>query len=124
MSWELLSPILIVGFALVFIGLERVFPYDPRQKLFRRGFFTDLVGYAFVQSYFLGLAISALIRFIDTETGLSRLGLVSRLAGARAARLLLRHPRLLHLLVPPPAAHSASSGARTRRITRGKTWIG
>lgn len=77
MSWELLSPILIVGFALVFIGLERVFPYDPRQKLFRRGFFTDLVGYAFVQSYFLGLAISALIRFIDTETGLSRLGLVS-----------------------------------------------
>lgn len=77
MSWEILSPAIIVGSALALIGLERLFPYDPRQKLIRPGFFTDLVGYGLIQSYFLGLAIAALIRFIDGQTGLSRLGLVS-----------------------------------------------
>jgi sterol desaturase/sphingolipid hydroxylase (fatty acid hydroxylase superfamily) len=77
MRWEVLSPILIVGSALVLIGLERVFPYDRRQKLLREGFFTDLIGYGLLQSYALGLIISALIRSIDESTGLSRLALVS-----------------------------------------------
>jgi sterol desaturase/sphingolipid hydroxylase (fatty acid hydroxylase superfamily) len=77
MSWEILSPILIVGSALVLIGLERVFPYDRRQKLFREGFFTDLIGYGLLQSYALGLIITALIRYVDESTGMSRLGLVS-----------------------------------------------
>jgi hypothetical protein len=43
MSWTLLSPAIIVGWAVLLMGLERVFPYRP-QKLFRLGFFTDLLG--------------------------------------------------------------------------------
>jgi sterol desaturase/sphingolipid hydroxylase (fatty acid hydroxylase superfamily) len=77
MRWEYLSPILIVGSAAVLIGLERLSPYDRRQKLFREGFFTDLIGYGLLQSYALGLLITGLIRYIDSSTGLSRLGLVS-----------------------------------------------
>jgi hypothetical protein len=41
--WEIASPIIIVGSALVFVLLERLFPYEPRQKLIREGFFTDLI---------------------------------------------------------------------------------
>jgi len=76
MSWTLLSPAIIVGWALVLIGLERVFPYRP-QRLFRTGFFTDLLGYGLLQSYLLGVAISGAIRFADQHTGWSKLGLVS-----------------------------------------------
>lgn len=77
MTWAILSPCLIVGGALVLIGLERLFPYDPRQRLLRQGFWTDLVGYGLVQSYLLGLCISAIITWLDRQTGLSRLALVS-----------------------------------------------
>jgi len=77
MSWAVLSPIIIVGSALLLIGLERLFPYDRRQRLLRPGFFTDLVGYGLVQSYLLGLLITALIQAIDRESGWSRLRLVS-----------------------------------------------
>lgn len=69
-------PIIIVS-ALVFIGLERLFPYDRGQKLFREGFWVDLLGYGVVQSYLLGLLIAKLIAFLDTTTGWSRFGLVS-----------------------------------------------
>jgi sterol desaturase/sphingolipid hydroxylase (fatty acid hydroxylase superfamily) len=77
MSWEILSPVIIVATAFGFIALEHVFPYDANQRLFRPGFWTDLIGYSLIQSYFLGLLISFLIRFIDAETGLSRLQVVS-----------------------------------------------
>jgi sterol desaturase/sphingolipid hydroxylase (fatty acid hydroxylase superfamily) len=76
MSWTLLSPCIIVAWAFVLIGLERIFPYHP-QKLFRTGFFTDLLGYGLLQSYVLGFAISGVIRFVDHQTGFSKLGLVS-----------------------------------------------
>ena len=76
MSWTLLSPSIIVAWALVLMLLERLFPYHP-QKLFRTGFFTDLLGYGLLQSYVLGFLISALIRAIDGHTGWSKLGLVS-----------------------------------------------
>jgi sterol desaturase/sphingolipid hydroxylase (fatty acid hydroxylase superfamily) len=76
-SWEVLSPILIVGSALLLIALERLFPYDRRQRLLRPGFFTDLIGYGLFQSYVLGLVISAVIRFVDQNTGWSRFALVS-----------------------------------------------
>lgn len=76
MSWTLLSPCIIVGWALVLMLLERRFPYTP-QKLFRVGFFTDLLGYGLLQSYLLGLLISALIGWVDASTGWSKLGLVS-----------------------------------------------
>lgn len=77
MNWAALSPFLIVGGALVLVGLERVFPYDRRQRLFRTGFWTDLIGYGFVQSYLLGLCITGLITWLDRTSGLSRLRLVS-----------------------------------------------
>ncbi len=76
MSWTIISPVVIVGVALLLLGLERLFPYAP-QKLFRTGFFTDLLGYGVLQSYLLGFTISGLIRFIDHHTGWSKLGLVS-----------------------------------------------
>jgi sterol desaturase/sphingolipid hydroxylase (fatty acid hydroxylase superfamily) len=76
LSWAILSPVIIVVWAVVLIGLERVFPYRP-QKLLRTGFFTDLLGYGLVQSYVLGWLIALLIGGVDRYTGWSKLGLVS-----------------------------------------------
>jgi sterol desaturase/sphingolipid hydroxylase (fatty acid hydroxylase superfamily) len=56
-SWRILSPIIIVAGALVLIALERRFPYRPGQRLLRAGLWTDLLLYAFAQSYVLGLLI-------------------------------------------------------------------
>ncbi len=56
--WRILSPALVVAGALVLIALERRFPYDRRQKFFRAGFWDDLIGYTFIQSYLLGLLIT------------------------------------------------------------------
>ena len=36
--WEILSPIIIVSWAIFIIVLERLFPYDKGQKLLREGF--------------------------------------------------------------------------------------
>jgi sterol desaturase/sphingolipid hydroxylase (fatty acid hydroxylase superfamily) len=77
MAIELLSPIVIAGAAILFIPLERLFPYDRGQKVFRDGFWTDLIWYTFVQSYVLALVISMIIRRIDSGTGFSRLHIVS-----------------------------------------------
>ncbi len=76
MSWTLISPAIIVAWAVILIGLERALPYR-RQKLFRPGFFTDLLGYGLLQSYVLGLLISGVIRAVDRHTGWSQVGLVS-----------------------------------------------
>lgn len=77
MSLAIWSPVIIVAWALILIVLERFFPYRP-QRLFRVGFFTDLIGYGLVQSYVLGLVISGIIGYVDGVTGWSKLGLVSR----------------------------------------------
>lgn len=77
MSWTLLSPVIIVASALALIALERAFPYEPKQRLLRTGFFTDLLAYGLLQSYVLGFLISAIIAFVDRRTGWSQLGLVS-----------------------------------------------
>jgi sterol desaturase/sphingolipid hydroxylase (fatty acid hydroxylase superfamily) len=77
MSWALLSPAIIVGSALVLVLLERRFPYDRGQSLFRDGFWTDLLPYTLVQSYVLAYAIGALISGLDRLTGASRHGLLS-----------------------------------------------
>lgn len=74
---QIISPIIIIGAGMAFAGLERLYPYNPGQKVFREGFWTDLIGYGIVQSYLLGLLISSIIYFIDHHTGLSRLQLVS-----------------------------------------------
>jgi sterol desaturase/sphingolipid hydroxylase (fatty acid hydroxylase superfamily) len=69
-------PILIVAAALLFILLERIFPYDKGQPFFREGFFSDVMLYAIAQSYVLSLVIGAFIDWVDSQTGLSRLRLV------------------------------------------------
>jgi len=73
----LLSLAIIVPAAVAFIILEHFFPYDRNQRLFRQGFWVDLLGYGVVQSYLLGLVIAQIIEWMDTSTGWSRLHLVS-----------------------------------------------
>jgi sterol desaturase/sphingolipid hydroxylase (fatty acid hydroxylase superfamily) len=77
MTWVLLSPVIIVGCALSFVVLEQVYPYDRGQRIFRKGFWIDLLGYGLVQSYLLGLLISTFVAWLDHTSGLSRLQLVS-----------------------------------------------
>jgi sterol desaturase/sphingolipid hydroxylase (fatty acid hydroxylase superfamily) len=77
-DWSILSPLIITLSAWLIIALERVFPYDRGQRLFRRGWFNDFFLYSLVQSYLLGLLIAQLITFVDHATGLSRLELVTR----------------------------------------------
>src|SRR5262245_12594234 len=76
-NWAHRSLFLIIASAQVFILLERLFPYDKGQRLFRKGWFTDFVMYTIVQSYLLGLVINGLIQWIDNTSGASRLHLVS-----------------------------------------------
>jgi sterol desaturase/sphingolipid hydroxylase (fatty acid hydroxylase superfamily) len=62
--------------AVLFIILERIFPYTKGQRILRDGFFDDLALYTIAQSYILGIIIfSFIIHFIDDSTGLSRLKL-------------------------------------------------
>jgi sterol desaturase/sphingolipid hydroxylase (fatty acid hydroxylase superfamily) len=77
MSWEILSPILIVASATIIIALERLFPYDRGQRLFRDGFWTDLLFYTLVQSFVLTLVINQLIETIKSLTGWSSPGLLN-----------------------------------------------
>ena len=73
---ERTSIIAIILSAFLFIVLERIFPYNKGQKIFREGFFDDLALYTIAQSYILGIIIfSFIIYYIDSTTGLSRLNL-------------------------------------------------
>jgi len=75
--WELVAPAATLAGAGVIVALERRFPYERGQRLLRDGFWTDALGYALVQSYVCALLIGALIRWLDTASGLSRLKLVA-----------------------------------------------
>src|SRR5687768_16456810 len=75
--WSIVSPVVIVGSALLFIALERVRPYDRGQKLFRAGFWTDLLLYTLLQSYVLAIVIGAATTWLDGASGASRLGVLS-----------------------------------------------
>ena len=76
--YEKISYTLIIGAAILLILLERIFPYNKGQKIFREGFFNDLALYTIAQSYILGIFIfTFIIRTIDNTTGLSRLHLFS-----------------------------------------------
>jgi len=79
MRLAVLSPILIVAAAVAFIGLERLMPYDRGQRVFRKGFWVDLIFYGLLQSYVLGIAIDRIVRFVDSVTRLSSLHVVSGL---------------------------------------------
>ena len=67
---------IIFGAAILFIILERIFPYTKGQRVLREGFIDDLALYTIAQSYILGIIVFGLIiRGIDDSTGLSRLNL-------------------------------------------------
>ncbi len=75
-NYEIISYLIIILSALLFIILERIYPYNRGQKVFREGFFDDLALYTIAQSYILGIFIfSYIINYIDDLTGLSRLNL-------------------------------------------------
>jgi sterol desaturase/sphingolipid hydroxylase (fatty acid hydroxylase superfamily) len=77
-EYELISYSIIIGSALLFIVLERIFPYNKGQKILRDGFFNDFALYTIAQSYILGIIIfTFIINYIDSYTGLSRLRLFS-----------------------------------------------
>jgi len=71
MSWTILSPIVVVISASVFIALERLYPYDDRQPFLRSGFLNDLALYAILQSYVLGYIIFGVVTWIDGRLHLS-----------------------------------------------------
>lgn len=75
-DWPLVSPIVIGLWGFLMVGLERLFPYDKRQKLFREGFVLDMFVYTFAQSYVLGLVIAEIIKLLDAA-GHGRLPVVS-----------------------------------------------
>ena len=73
---EYYTMLIIVAAAILFIILERLFPYTEGQKVLREGFFDDLALYTIAQSYILGILIFGyIIVFIDNSTQLSRLQL-------------------------------------------------
>ncbi len=70
------SFIIIFASAILFIILERIFPYTKGQRVLREGFFDDLALYTIAQSYVLGIIVFGfIIRGIDESTGFSRLNL-------------------------------------------------
>jgi sterol desaturase/sphingolipid hydroxylase (fatty acid hydroxylase superfamily) len=71
---ERVSILLIAAGSILFVILERMFPYNKGQEVFREGFFDDLALYTVAQSYVLGIIIfTYIIENIDRMTGLSRL---------------------------------------------------
>jgi len=77
-QYEKLSYFLIIGAAVFFIILERIFPCNKGQRILREGFFNDLALYAIAQSYILGIIIfTFIIGAIDNPTRISRLKIFS-----------------------------------------------
>jgi sterol desaturase/sphingolipid hydroxylase (fatty acid hydroxylase superfamily) len=70
MSIQLLSFIIIFTAAILMLALERLFPYTKGQKIFREGFFNDIIMYSIVQSYVLGLIIFGFLNWIKANTDL------------------------------------------------------
>lgn len=69
---------ILVFSAVVFIFLERIFPYSKGLPLFREGFWVDLVWYTFIQSYFLKILIfDFIIQPLDRHFHLSDLHIIS-----------------------------------------------
>lgn len=74
---NIVFPCFLVGSALLFIFLEKRYPYNRGERTFRQDFWLDLIGYGIIQSYVMGLVISYLIEFIDNSAGgISRLKLI------------------------------------------------
>lgn len=97
-TWRVLSPVAIVGAALILIALERRWPYARGQRLLRPGIGVDLVGYALIQSYLLGWVIARITGWLDGTTGLSRLRLVGDWpVAAQVAFFVVTHDLYIYL---------------------------
>ena len=69
---------LLIASVIVFIWLERKYPYTKGVPIFREGFWVDLIWYTFIQSYFLKIVIFQwIILPIDNHWHLSKLQLVT-----------------------------------------------
>lgn len=77
---QFICTVIIVLGAGVLILLERVFPYNPGQTLFRKGFWNDLGMYSIIQSYILAQIIFGFAYWLDGVTGFSAQGLLSGLS--------------------------------------------
>ena len=70
------SMVIIIAAAVMFVILERIFPYTKNQRILREGFFDDLALYTVAQSYILGIIVFGfIIKFVDNTSGLSRLNI-------------------------------------------------
>lgn len=76
MSLETWSLIIISSAAVIMVALERKYPYTKGQKIFREGFFNDIVLYSIVQSYFLGLIIFGFLDWVKFNTNLYQYSIV------------------------------------------------
>ena len=76
MSLQLLSLIIISAAAVLMIVLEKYYPYTKGQKIFREGFFNDIVMYSVFQSYVLGLIIFGFLNWIKFNTDLYQYSLI------------------------------------------------
>ena len=77
---EIISTSLIILAAIIFILLERIFPYSKGQKILREGFFDDFAMYTIAQNYILSIVIfSGIINFIDSSTGISRIKILANI---------------------------------------------
>ena len=76
MRIEYISLIIICSWAVILTILERIFPLEKGQKIFRKGFWMDFFWYTLVQSFLLGVLIAFIIRLIDSSTGISRLKII------------------------------------------------
>lgn len=66
--FQLWNTIAILTGAGVLIALERMFPYNEGQPLFRKGLFDDVFWYTGVQSYVLAIVITGIITYTDQAT--------------------------------------------------------
>lgn len=73
----IISLVVIVCVAILFIYLERRFPYNKDHHTLRQAFWSDLIYYGIIQNYVMGLIIAWFIVYLDKVLDASRLHLVS-----------------------------------------------
>ncbi|MFZ1320550.1 MAG: sterol desaturase family protein [Ignavibacteria bacterium] len=76
MSLQLWSMIIIAFAAVMMVIFEKLYPYTEGQKIFREGFFNDIILYSIVQSYLLGLIIFGFLIWIKDNTDLYKYSLI------------------------------------------------
>ncbi len=77
-SLELVGTLIIMGAAVLFVVLERLFPYTKGISVFRRGAWIDFVWYTLIQSFFLKILIfDWIIAPLEHATGVAESGYIS-----------------------------------------------